>query len=244
MRAPIWVLQLLVGEVGGHQDRALGLVALVDQRVELLEDPVGALLGAEVVDVEEVDRGQPLEEREVGVAARLGLEGAADPRQQLRQRVDRDRAAGLDRALGDEHRERRLAGPGVAEQPEAAALVEPPVELVDEGADLTDRRPRREVPGHVADRRPVEGDAAVAGRDHRGDPAAAPAPQPLFAALARPGDVFGAEDPARPVADAERAGGEWLGARDRHQKSGPTAATSSIGAPSPAGCSIGFCWLE
>ena len=42
-----------------------GLVALVDERVELLEHPVGALLGPEVVDVEEVDRGQALEELEV-----------------------------------------------------------------------------------------------------------------------------------------------------------------------------------
>ena len=40
------LLQLLVGEVGGDQDRALGLVALVDQGVELLEDPVGAFLGS------------------------------------------------------------------------------------------------------------------------------------------------------------------------------------------------------
>ena len=45
------------------------LVALVDQRVELLEHPVGALLGAEVVDVEEVHRGQALEEGEIGVLA-------------------------------------------------------------------------------------------------------------------------------------------------------------------------------
>ena len=45
-------------EVGGDEHRAVGRVALVDDRVELLEHPVGALLGAEVVDVQQVDRGQ------------------------------------------------------------------------------------------------------------------------------------------------------------------------------------------
>src|SRR5262249_53711219 len=80
-------------EVRRHDDRALGLVALVDDRVQLLEHPVGALLGPEVVDVEEVDLGQPPEELEVGLLARVGVVGAPDPRQQLRQRVDRDRVA-------------------------------------------------------------------------------------------------------------------------------------------------------
>src|SRR4051794_29279202 len=111
------VLQLLVGKVGRDQHRALRLVALVDQRVELLEHPVAALLGAEVVDVEQVDRGQSLEEGEVGVAAGLGVIGATDAGEQLRQRVDRDRAAGLQRRLGDEHRQRGLTGAGVAEEP-------------------------------------------------------------------------------------------------------------------------------
>src|SRR5262249_36754039 len=46
------LLQLLVREVGGDEDRPLRLVALVDQRVELLEHPVAALLGTEIVDVE------------------------------------------------------------------------------------------------------------------------------------------------------------------------------------------------
>src|SRR6476660_3126822 len=112
------VLQLLMGKVGRDQHRALRLVALVDQRVELLEHPVAALLGAEIVDVEQVDRGQALEKGEVGVAARLGVVGAADAGEQLRQRVDRDRAARLQRRLGDQHRQRRLAGAGVAEEPE------------------------------------------------------------------------------------------------------------------------------
>ena len=102
-----------------------------------------------------------------------------------------------------------------------------------------------QVPRHVGDRRAVEGDAAVAGRDRRGDAAAAAAVEPLGAALAGPRDVFGAEDPAGAVADAERAGlfAEGLGAGDRgHQKSGPAAAASSNGGASPAGCSIGGSW--
>ena len=91
MRGPICSSSSSLVEVGRDQHRALGLVALVDQGVELLQHPVGAFLGAEVVDVEEVDRGQALEEGEVGVAAGLGVVGLADPRQQFRQRVDRDR---------------------------------------------------------------------------------------------------------------------------------------------------------
>src|SRR3954453_9985214 len=89
------LLQLLVREVGRDQDRALRLVALVDQRVELLEHPVAAFLGAEVVDVKQVDRGQPLEEGEVGIATGLGIVGATDVGEQLRQRVDHHRVAGL-----------------------------------------------------------------------------------------------------------------------------------------------------
>src|ERR1700712_3597431 len=71
-RAPADLLdQLRFVEVGGDQDRAFGLVALVDQGVELLEHPVGPFLGAEVIDVEQVHGGEAFEEGEVGVAARL-----------------------------------------------------------------------------------------------------------------------------------------------------------------------------
>src|SRR6188472_2503882 len=91
------VLQLLVGKVGRDQDRALRLVALVDQRVELLEHPVAAFLGAEIVDVEQVDRGQALEEGEVGVAAGLRVVGAADVGEKLGQRVNRHRVTRLQR---------------------------------------------------------------------------------------------------------------------------------------------------
>src|SRR6476469_1990488 len=53
--------------VAGDEHRALVLVARVDQRGELLDHPVGVALGAEVVDVEQVDRGQPPDEGVVGV---------------------------------------------------------------------------------------------------------------------------------------------------------------------------------
>ena len=52
------LLELVDGEVGRDEDRALLLVALVDQRVELLQHPVGLLLGAEVLEVEQVDRDE------------------------------------------------------------------------------------------------------------------------------------------------------------------------------------------
>ena len=131
VREPICSSSCLLVEVGGDQHRALCLVALVDEGVELLQNPVGALLGTEVVDVEQVDGGEALEEGEVGVAAGLGVVGAADPRQQLRQRVDRDRAAVLEGRFGDQHRQRRLAGAGVAHQPEAAPGVEVRLHVLD-----------------------------------------------------------------------------------------------------------------
>ena len=101
-------------EVRRDDDRALVLVARVDDRVELLEHPVGRLLGADVVDVQEVDRGQAVEQAGVRAAA-VVLERRADLGQQARQRVDRHGVAGVERGLGDEHRQRRLAGADVAE---------------------------------------------------------------------------------------------------------------------------------
>ena len=69
MRSPICSSSSADLQVRGHDHRALGRIALVDDRVELLEHPVAALLGAEVVDVQQVDRGQPVEELEVGELA-------------------------------------------------------------------------------------------------------------------------------------------------------------------------------
>src|SRR5439155_21479139 len=65
-RADLLLERRLV-KVGRDDDRSLALVAVVDDRVQLLEHPVAALLGAEVVDVEEVDLGQALEELPVGL---------------------------------------------------------------------------------------------------------------------------------------------------------------------------------
>ena len=47
--------------------------------------------------MEQVDGGQPAEELEIGELAGVAVVGAADPRQQARQRVDRGGVAGLDR---------------------------------------------------------------------------------------------------------------------------------------------------
>src|SRR6478672_10898839 len=58
-----------VDDVGGDDDRALVLVAGVDDRVELLEDPRCGVLGADVVDVQQVDLGQAVGEVEVAALA-------------------------------------------------------------------------------------------------------------------------------------------------------------------------------
>ena len=106
----------LAPEVRRHHDRPLLLVARVDDRVELLHHPVARLLGADIVEVQEVHRGQAVEEIDVRGLA-VALERGPDLRQQPGQRVDRHAAPGVERRLGDEHRERRLSGPRVAHQP-------------------------------------------------------------------------------------------------------------------------------
>ena len=55
-----------VGHVARDHDRALVLPALVDQRVELLEDPLGLALGADVVEHEQVHLGEAPEEARGG----------------------------------------------------------------------------------------------------------------------------------------------------------------------------------
>ena len=109
-RPPARQLRLL--EVGREDDRALVVVAAVDDRVELLEHPVGAALGAEIVEVEEVDGDEPVEERQVAVLAALGFERLPDPRQQS-PASSRSRPSGRRRSPpSSQHRQGRLAGPG------------------------------------------------------------------------------------------------------------------------------------
>src|SRR4029077_6510754 len=127
----------------------------------------------------------------------------------------------------DEHRQRRLAGAGVAHQPEAAAGLEVGLHVVDPAAHELDHHRR----DFGADRRPLEGDALELAGDDRGDAAVAAAAQARFAALAGAGLGVGVvEDPAGAVADAEWAwtlAAERLAAGDRrHQKSGPAATGS------------------
>ena len=141
-------------EVRRDDHRALVLVARVDDRVELLEHPVARALGADVVDVEQVDGGEAVEEVDVGALA-VGLERRADLGEQARQRVDRHAPAGVERRARDEHRERRLAGADAAVEPQAAAGVEVRVDVADEAPDDLDLRG-----GHVRHRRAVERAAA------------------------------------------------------------------------------------
>src|SRR5215207_6141201 len=141
------VVALQRHEVRGEQDRLSLLVARVDDRVELLEDPRRRLLGADVVDVQEVDRAQPVDEL-VERVLRVVLVGVAQQRQQPRERVDRDRPLSLHRRLGDQHGQRRLAGADVAGEPQAAP-----------GVELLRDRPR--VLAHLAHHvrvRPLDGD--------------------------------------------------------------------------------------
>src|SRR3954465_465607 len=108
-RADLLAQLVDVDQVGGDDHGALLLPALVDDRVELLEHPLGALLGAEIVDVEQVDAAEPLEQLHVR-ALRAVFVGLLDVGEQARHRVDRHRAPGLQRRLRDEHRQRGLTG--------------------------------------------------------------------------------------------------------------------------------------
>ena len=92
MRRPICCSSSSVSiEVRRDHDRALLLVALVDERVELLEHPVGLLLGAEVVEVQQVDVDERRKNSDVRALAAVGVVGVADLGQQARDGVDRDR---------------------------------------------------------------------------------------------------------------------------------------------------------
>ena len=65
--------ELVVVEVGGEHHRALVLVAGIDDRVELLQDPVGGALGADVIDVEEIDGREPVEQVDVRALSPMGV---------------------------------------------------------------------------------------------------------------------------------------------------------------------------
>src|SRR5437763_12782895 len=60
------LLELVLGGVRCDHERALVLPALVDDRVQLLQHPVGALLGPQVVEMQEIHLRQPPEQVEVG----------------------------------------------------------------------------------------------------------------------------------------------------------------------------------
>ena len=139
----------------------LVLVARVDDRVELLEHPRRALLGADVVDVQQVDGGQAVQQRgEAGL--RVVVERLAQQAEQPRQRVDRDRVA-----LRPAPRSRSSIASVVLPVPTSPSNQMPrrrrgcSSSCVDVAADLA--HDRRLDQRH---RRAVEADALVAARDH------------------------------------------------------------------------------
>ena len=176
VRSPICSRSSASVEVGREHDRAAAvLVARVDDRVELLEHPRRALLGADVVDVQQVDRAQAVEqlaERELRRRRRTCR--AAAPAAAAASRSRPCGRASM-RGLGDQHRQRRLARADVADEPDAAALVEP---LVRSRARSV-RTSRTTCGWRVRSTRPARGRTrpAVAPREPPGD-----APR----ALARP----------------------------------------------------------
>src|SRR3954451_23220857 len=85
-----------IGEIGRDEHRPLLLPALVDDRVELFEDPFAALLGTDVVDVQQVDLREPPEQVEVRPPRSL-LIRCADVGEQRGHRIDRHGTSGFDR---------------------------------------------------------------------------------------------------------------------------------------------------
>ena len=158
--------QLLLGEVRGQHERLPLLVAGVDDRVELLEDPLAGLLGAHVVDVEEVDRAQSVDQLVEGMLG-VVVVGRAQHGEQPRQRVDRHGATGLHRRLGDEHRQGGLARAHVAAEEQPPPAVEVLVDALAELLGGLDRDRRRALDGE--DRLALEGDVAVARGDASGE---------------------------------------------------------------------------
>src|SRR4051812_18094889 len=222
--------ELVAFEVGRDDHRALVLVARVDDRIELLEHPVAGALGADVIDVQQVHRGEAVEELHVGALA-VGLERGADLGEQARQRVDRHAPAGIDRGARDDHRECRLAGPDGAVEPQAAARVEVALDVPDEALD--DLHLRR---GHLGDGRPLEAGSLVLARDHRAEAPRAAALDALRTAAARHGDArLLVHDEAGAVAQSVRAGVEHRAhaARWRPRTRGYSFWKGSGTSPSP-----------
>jgi hypothetical protein len=122
---------LLEPEVGGGHDRSLVLVALVDERVELLEDPFRLLLCSQVLEMQEVHGCQAPEEVHVGALALVGVIGGPDLGQQVGDRVDRHRVPLLEGRLRDQHCERGLARADVARDPEPLPHRDTPVDVAD-----------------------------------------------------------------------------------------------------------------
>src|SRR5919201_844114 len=187
---------------------------------ELLEHPLGALLGAEVVQVEQVHLAEAAEQLGVGTSG-IVLVCLLDVGEQSRHGVDRYRAPRLESRLRYEHRERGLAGTDVAEEPEPAAGIKVLLDASDELAHAL-----KHVRVHVADRPAIERDPPKALRDSGADPPARRTTQPALATWTGTRDVrFLVKQPAAAVAEAIRAEAGDLG-RVAH----PLPSTAVVGA--------------
>jgi hypothetical protein len=126
--------------------------------------------------MEQVDGDETVEQADVRMARAL-VEGAAQLGEQAGEGVDGDRAPGLERGLGDEHRQGRLPGADVAGEAQALAGLELGGDVVGEAPDGS-----HDDGVHVHDRGAIERHAAVAPRDHGGQGARPGAADALGAA--------------------------------------------------------------
>ena len=191
-----------VREVRGHDDRAAVLPALVHDRVELLQHPLGLLLRAQVVQHEQVDGAEPPEDAHVAVGG-VAVEGALDLGEETRHGEDGVGAPGVLGGLRHQDGEGGLAGPDGPVEPQPAAGLQVLLHRAGEGAHLAEDGA---VERH--DRLAVERHLEEAPPDAGADPAAGGPPHALVAAAAGAGVVgLLVEDPGGAVALAIGAGG-------------------------------------
>ena len=182
---------------------ALLLVAGVDDRVELLEHPLAGLLGADVVDVEEVDLGQAVEQVGVGAGrcrrrrscgSRPAAAAASRSRRSGRRRAPPWRRASPASSCPSRRR-RRATARGPRRGCASRSRTKPRAPAATTASAI------------VGDRRAVEGDAAVLARDDADSARVAAARDALRRGS---GTAWPCASPrrrrSRAVAEVERAG--------------------------------------